>query len=62
MFPYVFFAAMLMDVFKDNSADVKVRFRLEGNFFNLKRLQARPKIQIETLCELLFADDCTIRE
>ena len=32
-------------------------YRFDGNFFNLKRLQARSKVQTEVLDEFLFADD-----
>ena len=34
-----------------------IRYRFEGNIFNLIRLQAKTKVQTDVLDELLFADD-----
>ena len=34
-----------------------IRYRFDGNIFNLRRLQAKPKVQTDVLDELLYADD-----
>ena len=51
------FPAMLMDVFQDSDTGFPIRYRFEGNIFNLRRLQARTKVQADVLDELLYADD-----
>ena len=35
------FSAMLMDVFQDSDTGFPIRYRFDGNIFNLKRLQAK---------------------
>ena len=39
---------------------VKFQFRLDGNLFNLRRLQAQTKTNIAHLLELQYADDCSV--
>lgn len=39
---------------------VKIQFRLDGNLFNLRRLQAQRKTEIANFLELQYADDCAI--
>ena len=34
-----------------------IRFRFDGKLFNLRRLQAKSKVQTEVLDEFLFSDD-----
>ena len=54
------FSAMLMDAFKDSDVGIKLRYRLDGKLFNLKRLQAKTKTRIESIRDFLFADDCAL--
>ena len=51
------FSAMLMDAFQDSDTSFPIRCRFYGNIFNLRRLQAKTKVQIDVLDELLYADD-----
>ena len=51
------FSAMLTDAFQDGDNGVPIRYRFDGKLFNLRRLQAKPKVQTEMLDEFLFADD-----
>ena len=36
---------------------IPIRYRLDEKLFNLRRLQAKSKVQAEVLDEFLFADD-----
>ena len=51
------FSAMLMDAFQDSDTGFPIRSRFDGNIFNLRRLQAKPKVQTDVLDELLYGDD-----
>ena len=51
------FSAMLTDAFQDGDNGIPIRYRFDGKHFNLRRLQANSKVQIEVLDEFLFADD-----
>ena len=51
------FSAMLMDAFQDSDTGFPIRYRFDGNIFNLRRLQAKTKVQTDVLDELLYADD-----
>ena len=51
------FSVMLKDIFQDGDNGISIRYRLDGKLFNLKRLQAKPKVQTEVLDESFFADD-----
>ena len=51
------FSAMLMDAFQDSDPGFPIRYRFDGNIFNLRRLQAKTKVQTDVLDELLYADD-----
>ena len=51
------FSAMLMDVFQDSDTGFPIRYRFNGNKFNLRRLLAKTKVQTDVLDELLYADD-----
>ena len=50
------FSARLMGAFKDSDTGFPIRYRLDGNIFNLKRLQAKTKVQIDVLDKILYAD------
>lgn len=55
------FSAMLSDAFPDEEENgVRIKFRTDGNLFNLRRLQAKTKVQEDTVHDLLFADDCAL--
>ena len=51
------FSAMLTDAFLDGDNGIPIRNCFDGKLFNLRRLQAKPKVQTEVLDEFLFADD-----
>ena len=51
------FSAMLMNAFQDSDTGFPIRYRFDGNIFNLRRLQAKTKVQTDVLDELLYADD-----
>ena len=41
-------------------AGIGVRYRLDGNLFNIRRLQANSKTSITRVLELQYADDCAL--
>ena len=51
------FSAMFTDAFKDGDIGIPFRYRFDGKLFNVRRLQAKSKVQTEVLDEFLFADD-----
>ena len=51
------FSAMLTDAFQDGDNGILIRYRFDGKLFNLRRLQAKSKVQTEVLDEFFFADD-----
>ena len=51
------FSAMLTDAFQEGDNGIPIRYRFDGKLFNLRRLQAKSKVQTEVLDEFLFADD-----
>ena len=51
------FSAMLTAAFQDGDNGIPIRYRFDGKLFNLRRLQAKSKVQTEVLNEFLFADD-----
>ena len=51
------FSAMLMGAFQDSDTGFPIRYRFDGNIFNLRRFQAKTKVQTDVLDELLYADD-----
>jgi len=53
------FPAMLKGAFRDNQlAGVYLRARTDGGIFNLRRFQAKTKVMMTVIWELLFANDC----
>ena len=48
----IVFSAMLMDAFQDNDIGFPIRYCFDGNIFNLRRLQAKTKVQTDVLDEL----------
>ena len=51
------FSGMLMDAFQDSDSGFPIRHHFDGNIFNLRRLQARTKVQTDVLDELLKEED-----
>ena len=51
------FSAVLTDAFLDGDNGIPIRYRFDGKLFNLRRLQAKYKVQTKVLDELFFADD-----
>ena len=48
---------MPTDAFQDGDNGISIRYRFDGKLFNLRRLQAKSKVQTDVLDEFLFADD-----
>ena len=48
------FSAILTDAFQDGDNGIPIRYRFDGKLFNLRRLQAKFKVQTEVLDELLM--------
>ena len=53
------FSAMLTDAFQDCDAGIPIRYHFDGKLFNLRRLQAKSKVQTHVLDGLLYVDDMT---
>ena len=51
------FSAMLTDAFQDGDSGIPIRYHFDGKLFNLRRLQAKSKVQTEVLDEFLSADN-----
>ena len=56
----VMFSAMLSDAFRDGDVGINFRYRTDGRLFNLRRLQAKTKVNTDILRDFLFADDCAL--
>ena len=53
------FSAMLTDAFHDSDIGITLWYQFDGEFFNHLRLQAKTKVQTDTMCDLVFVDGCT---
>ena len=51
------FSVMLTGDFQDGDNGIPIRYRFDGKLFNLRRLQAKSKVQTDVLDDFLFADD-----
>ena len=51
------FSALLTDALLDGDNGLPIRYRFDGKLFNLRRFQAKFKVQTEVLDKFLFADD-----
>ena len=51
------FSAMLTAAFQDGDNRIPIRYRFDGKLFNLRRLQAKSKVQTAVPDGYLFADD-----
>ena len=54
------FSAKLNDAFHDNDLGALIRFRTDGNVFNLRRLNSKTITSKVLIRDLLFADDCAL--
>ena len=51
------FSAMLTDAFQDGDNGIPIRSGFDEKLFNIRRFQAKSKVETEVLDEFLFADD-----
>ena len=51
------FSALVTDAFQDGDNGIPIKYRFDRKLFNLRRLQAKSKVQTEVPDEFLFADD-----
>ena len=49
------FSAMLTGAFQDCDVGFPIKYHFDGKLFNLRRLQAKSKVQTDVLDELLYA-------
>ena len=56
----IFFSIMLHVTFKDCDVGITISYRIDGNMFDLRCLQAATKVQTAVIHDLLFADDCAL--
>ena len=50
-------SAMLTDAFQDVDAGFPIKYRFDGKLLNLRRLQAKSKVQTDVVDKLLYAND-----
>ena len=51
------FSTMLTDAFQDVDAGFPIKYRFDGKLLDLRRLQAKSKVQTNVVDKLLYADD-----
>lgn len=56
----IMFSAMLTDAFREGDIGLTVKYRTDGQLFNLRRLQAKTKVHSVNIRDFLFADDCAL--
>ena len=54
------FAQMLSAALSQTEAGVKIHYRTDGDFFNLRRLKSYTKVTRAIVHDFLFADDCAL--
>ena len=54
------FSAMLTAAFRDGDVGIDLRYRTDGKLFNLRRLQAKTKVNTDIIRDFLFADECAL--
>ena len=54
------FSVMLSSALSQTDDGIMIRFRTDGNFFDLRRLQASTKVKEALMRDFLFADDCAL--
>ena len=52
--------AFRFNAFNENEHGIKVNYCTDGKFFNLKRLQAKTKVEGVLVHDFVFADDCAL--
>ena len=57
----LFFACMLSQAVMDSEEGVHIRYRLDGSFFDLRRLNVKTKCFQELIQSALYADDCALQ-
>lgn len=54
------FTVVLSDAFSNDGIGVRIRYRTDGKLFNLRWLQAKTKVDEDTVRKLPFTDDCAL--
>ena len=54
------FAEMLSAALTQTNAGIKIKYRTDGRFFDLRRLKASTKVREALVRDFLFADDCAL--
>ena len=60
IFQHIFFSHIICIDRKLTDRGVQLRFRFDGNIFDISRLKSQTKTQLKTILELLFADDSAV--
>ena len=56
----LYFTAVFLVAFKDNTNGVYIRYRTTGKLFNIRRFKANTKVAVALIRDLLYADDCDL--